>query len=182
MIEKLRRTNILLVGVLTVVGFAIFIAINLLVFGNLPSSTYGILHYEFAWTVEKVELIFSTWGATIMGAQTKGIWWDFPYIIGYSLFISGLIWLVARLNTGKIQNIGLFLTLTPFLAGFLDVIENIFLLIMLYNPGSVNQLYPRIAAVAAGIKFGLLVVGIVFFLFALIYGIIAKSENPKFLI
>ncbi|TFG11131.1 MAG: hypothetical protein EU535_07655 [Promethearchaeota archaeon] len=179
MIEKLRRTNILLVGILTVVGFAIFISINLLVFGNLPPSTYGILHYEFAWSVEKVELIFSTWGAEIMGAQTRGIWWDFPYIIGYSLFISGLIWLVARLNTGKMQNIGLFLLSTPFLAGFLDVIENIFLLIMLYDPGSIIQLYPRIAAVAAGIKFGLLIVGIFFFLFALVYGIIAKLRTRK---
>ena len=177
MIEKLRRTNILLVGILTVIGFGIFITINLFIFGNLPLSDYGILHYEFAWTVEKVELIFSTWGSIIMGAQAKGIWWDFPYIIGYSLFISGCIWLVARLNTGKIQNIGLYLTLTPFLAGFLDVIENIFLLIMLYKPGSIVQLYPRVAAIAAGLKFGLLLVGILFFLFALIVGIINKIKK-----
>lgn len=179
MIEKLRRTNILLVGILTVVGFGIFIIINLFIFGNLPDSTYGILHYEFAWSVEKVELIFSTWGSIIMEAQAKGIWWDFPYIIGYSLFISGLILLVARLNSGRVQNIGLYLTLTPFLAGFLDVVENIFLLIMLNNPGTIVQLYPRIAAIAAGIKFGLLIVGLLFFLYALVYGIIAKLKTRK---
>ena len=179
MIEKLRRTNILLVGILTIIGFGIFITINLLVFGNLPASEYGILHYEFAWTVEKVQLIFSVWDPIDDAAQIAGVWWDFPYILGYSLLISGCILLVSRLNTGRIQNIGLWLSLTPFLAGLLDAIENTFLLIMLYNQSSINQLYPKIATIAAGVKFGLLIVGILFFLFALIYGIITKIKNRK---
>ncbi|MHA1111747.1 MAG: hypothetical protein ACTSRE_11640 [Promethearchaeota archaeon] len=177
MIEKLRRTNILLVGILTVIGFGIFITINLFVFGNLPPSDYGILHYEFAWTVEKVQIIFSTWGSGIMGAQAIGIWWDFPYIIGYSLLIGGCILLVARMNKGRIQNIGLFLTLSPFIAGLLDALENTFLLIMLYNPTTIKPAYPMIAAISAGVKFGLLIVGILYFLFALVTGIITKIKK-----
>lgn len=175
--EKIRRINVLLVGGLTIVGFGIFITINLLIFGNLPESDYGILAYEFAWTVDKVLVIFNDWGTIGMAAQTVGIWWDFLYIIGYSLFISGCIWLTARMNKEKMQNFGLIMTLTPYLAGVLDAIENTFLLIMLKNPGSIRSLFPQIAAICAGVKFVLILAGILYFLVALILGIINKIRK-----
>ena len=129
MVEKLSRVpNVLLVGICTILGFAIFLTINLLIFRNLPISEFGILKYEFAWSVEKVQLIFADWGIQGMEAQAAGVWWDFLYIIGYSLCIGGCILLVTRMNEGRIHTIGLYVTLTPFLAGLLDVIENIFLL------------------------------------------------------
>lgn len=178
MVEKLRRIpNILVVGLCTIIGFAIFITINLFVFRKLPVFEYGILHYEFAWTVEKVQDIFVVWGASGMSAQAVGIWWDFLYILGYSLFIGGLILLVTRMNTGTIQDIGIYMTLSPFIAGLLDAVENTFLLIMLKNPSSIKEAYPMIATIAAGIKFGLLIVGILFFVFALITGIINKVKK-----
>jgi hypothetical protein len=175
--EKIRRINVLLVGGLTIVGFGIFITINLLIFGNLPESDYGIIAYEFAWTVDKVLEIFSDWGVIGMSAQATGIWSDFPYILGYSLFISGCIWLTARMNKEKMQNFGLIITFAPFLAGFLDAIENTFLLIMLNNPSSIRVLFPQIAAICAGLKFALIIAGILYFLVALVLGIINKLRK-----
>ena len=178
MYEKLRRINVLLVGILAVIGLGIFLSINLLVFRKLPDSEFGIIAYEFAWTVDKVQLIFADWTLnSAIAAQTAGIWWDFLYILGYSLFIFGCIWLVARMNSEKIQNIGLALSLTPFVAGISDAVENTFLLIMLKNPGSIQDFYPRVATIAAGIKFGLLIIGILYFLVALVLGIIHKLRK-----
>ena len=178
MVEKLSRIpNILVIGISSIIGFAIFIIINIFVFRNLPVSEYGILHYEFAWTIERVQDIFLVWGQPGMDAQAAGVWWDFPYILGYSLFIGGLILLVTRMNTGRIHNIGLYMTLSPFIAGFLDVVENIFLLIMLKNPSSIKDSFPMIATIAAGTKFGLLIGGILFFIFALITGIMNKIKK-----
>jgi hypothetical protein len=178
MVEKLSRIpNILIIGLSTIIGFAIFLVINLFVFRKLPVFEYGILHYEFAWTVEKVQDIFFIWGQSGMAAQATGVWWDFLYIVGYSSFIGGCILLVTRLNTGRIHNIGLYMTLTPFLAGFSDIVENIFLLIMLKNPTSIVKAFPMIATIAAGVKFGLLIMGILFFIFALIIGIIRKLKK-----
>jgi hypothetical protein len=178
MFEKLRRINVLLVGAIAVIGFGIFITINLLVFRKLPETEYGIISYEFAWTIDKVQLIFTDWNDNLaIGPQTAGIWWDFPYILGYSLFIFGGIWLVARMNSERIEKIGLALSLTPFLAGILDIIENTFLLIMLKNPGAIQEYYPRVATIAASGKFTLLIVGILYFLVALVTGIIYKIRK-----
>ncbi len=178
MVQKLKTVpKSWIVGLLTAIGFGIFITINLLVFRAVDTPTYGIIAYEFAWTVEKVNVIFAAWGSSGMLAQGVGVIWDFPYIIGYSLFIAGCILLVSRMNVGSMQNIGLYLTLSPFIAGLLDAIENTFLLIMLNNSSEIAPAYPKIAAIAAGIKFGLLIVGILYFLVGLVWGIVTKLKN-----
>ena len=157
-------------------GFILFIAINMLLFQAFSTSsffaTYGILDFEFAWTVEQVELIFTTWGSIGMVIQEAGVYWDFIYIIGYVFFAFGGVLLVTRKVSGKFQNVGLYISFIAILSGIFDVMENIFLLIMLQNPSAVPIFAPPIAAIMATIKFSCLAIALVYFVIGLIIALI----------
>ena len=136
-IEKLKQSpKTLVIFLVTGMGLLIFLLINQLIFAALPAETpsFGILDFEFAWTANQITVIFSAWGSEGMALHAAGIYWDFLYILGYGSLIAGLILLVSRQLSGKIQLIGLYMTLTPILAGIFDCIENMLLLAMLNNP------------------------------------------------
>ncbi|TFG15422.1 MAG: hypothetical protein EU531_08420 [Promethearchaeota archaeon] len=169
----------LYVLIITAGAFILFIFINQLVFAPLSAlvSTYNVLDFEFAWTAERIAVIFAAWGTAGMEAQALGVYWDFLYIIGYGFFISGCILLVSRILSGKYQKIGLYMMLTPLIAGIFDLIENINLLIMLQNTTTFSPIVPLIASISAVIKFSFLILGIGFFFIALILMVISIIKN-----
>ncbi|MHA1674247.1 MAG: hypothetical protein ACTSYI_11550 [Promethearchaeota archaeon] len=154
----------------TGMGLVIFLLINQLIFASLSIEvpSYGILDFEFAWTASQINVIFTAWGPEGMALHASGIYWDFLYIVGYGSLIAGLILLLSRQLSGKIHFVGLYIALTPFLAGLFDCIENILLLTMLNNPTGFGSVIPLVAGIMASIKFGLLLLGIGFFLMGLI--------------
>lgn len=156
--------------IITIIGLLIFILVNQLIFVPINQSvpTYGILDFEFAWVYERVLMIFSAWGPSGMVLESLAIKWDFLYIVGYGSFIFGAILLITRRLDGTFQKVGFWMTLTPILAGILDIIENINLLIMLDNTPAFPSFIPFIASLSALIKFSVLILGIVFFFLALI--------------
>ncbi len=168
-----------LVILLTIVGLAIVFLVYILVFMPIEASvsTYGILDYEFAWTSNRVEIIFSAWGVNGMADQSLAIYWDFLYIVGYVSLALGLILLVLRRSEGKMQTLGLYFTITPFLTGIFDIIENVNLLIMLGAPTSVSATNSFTASLCALIKFSALFAAIAYFIVALIIVIITKFKK-----
>jgi hypothetical protein len=170
-IQKLKEfPKNLYLFIITIVCFLIFILINQLVFAPYSATvpTYGILDFEFAWIPEQILVIFAAWGSSGIAINVLGVWWDFLYIIGYGFFIFGAILLVTRQLEGRFQMIGLWMSLTPLVAGIFDVVENINLLIMLYNTSAFPAFVPFIASLTATIKFTLLIIGILYFFIALI--------------
>ena len=167
--------------ILFVGGFILFLAINTLVFQALSTSslftTYGILDFEFAWNVEQVEIIFTAWGSTGMALQETGVYWDFIYIIGYVSFAFAGVLLVTRKVSGVFQKIGLYVSLIAILSGIFDVIENIFLLIMLQNPSTIPTFAPPIAAIMATIKFSCLAIALLYFMIGLIVALILTVKK-----
>ncbi|MGV9141767.1 MAG: hypothetical protein ACOC1X_02405 [Promethearchaeota archaeon] len=179
-LERLKeRPKHLYILITTGIGFLTFILINQLVFASLSRTftEYGILDFEFAWTKNQILLIFSVWGEGGKTLQAAGIYWDFPYILGYVSFIFGCNLLVLRQLEGNIQKIGFWVLLTPILAGIFDVIENIHLLWMIITDPNFPSYVPLIASISALIKFGLLGVGIVFFFIILILFIVNKLKK-----
>ena len=168
-----------LVIILTLVGLAIVLLLYIIVFIPIEASvsTYGILDYEFAWTSDRVEIIFLTWGSDGINNQSLAIYWDFLYIVGYASLTLGLILLVLRRSEGKMQTLGLYFTITPFLTGIFDVIENVNLLIMLGAPTSVSATNSFVASLCALIKFSVLFAAIAYFIVALIIVIITKFKK-----
>ncbi len=170
-IEKLKQSpKTWVILLVTGMGLITFLLINRLIFAALPIEvpSFGILDFEFAWTSSQITVIFTAWGPEGMALHAAGIYWDFLYILGYESMIAGLILLLSRQLSGKIQILGLYLTLSPFLAGIFDCIENLLLLAMLNNPTEFSAVLPLLAGIMASIKFGLLLLGIGFFLLGLV--------------
>lgn len=176
--EKLK-TRLLII--LFIVGFLLFLIINFAVFQPLGAAVtgYTILDYEFAWTPEQVIIIFVSWGADGMTLQAAGVYWDFLYIIGYGLFAFSGVLLVARQLSGKWQIVGLYVVFIAILAGLFDVIENIFLLIMLNNPSSIISAIPAMAGIMATMKFSALLIALLYFILGLISLTIQMIKNRK---
>ena len=179
-LEKLKKTpSDLILLIIAAIGIIILLAINILVFEPLANSAYfyGILDFEFAWTKDQILIIFTSWGAEGMGLQATGVYWDFLYIIGYSVPLFALILLFTRKLSGKIVDIGLYISLTPFLAGIFDLVENINLLIMLNDTPNFASFVPLTASITALIKFSLLLVGAIFFLIILVLALIKRFKK-----
>ena len=163
----------------TIIGLAIVVLTYILIFIPIETlvPTYGILDYEFAWTPERVETIFLVWGADGISRQTSAVYWDFLYIVGYVSLAFGLILLVLRRSEGKMYSLGLYFTITPFLTGIFDVIENINLLVMLATPTAILEINSFLASLFALIKFSVLFAAIGYFIAALIILVIKKFKQ-----
>ena len=166
-----------LLYIIAVVGFLIVLLLYLLVFIPIEGmvSTYGILDYEFAWNSEQVEAIFAVWGYEGITIQKIAIYWDFLFIIGYVSLAFSLVVLVLRKSKNSIQTIGIYIVITPFLSGIFDIIENINLLIM--GLTFITNGNAFIASLSATIKFGLLFVGIIYFIGGLIHILFIKIKH-----
>jgi len=181
-IDKLKKTpKTWVILLITCIGLTIFLLINQLIFTSLPIDvpSYGILDFEFAWTASRISEIFAAWGSDGMNLHANGIYWDFVYIIGYGSLIAGLIFIISRKLSGKIQCIGFYMSFTPFLAGIFDCIENILLLTMLNNPSGFSTVIPLIAGIMATMKFSLLIIGILFFLLTIFVWLASWIKSKK---
>ncbi len=155
----------------------IVLLIEFLVFMPIEASTYGILDFEFAWTQNKVETIFTAWGVEGMNNQAIAIYWDFLFIVGYAPLAFCLIVLISRRSGEKVQQIGLYMSITTILTGIFDVIENVNLLLMLDTPTSVAASNAFAASLFATMKFILLFVGIIYFAIASILFLLNKIKK-----
>jgi hypothetical protein len=179
-LEKFKKApSDLILLIIAAIGIIILLVINMVVFEPLANSGffYGILDFEFAWTKDQILIIFTEWGGVGMALQANGVYWDFLYIIGYAVPLFALILLFTRKLSGKIVDIGLYLCLTPLVAGIFDLVENINLLIMLNDTPNFEPFVPMIASVTAFIKFSLLLVGAIFFLVVLVLTLIKRFKK-----
>jgi len=182
-LEKLKefpKNKILFL--ITIIAFVSFLIIQIAVMGpietGLKSTTgYGVLDFEFAWVPEVIDKIFTAWGSEGIAKEIFATYIDFLYLFGYSIFGFGLVLIPIRRAEGKLQEIGLFMSLTPLIAGVFDVIENIHLLIMLGNPSPIQPFIPFVASLSAVIKFGFLFIGINFLVIALLLMLISRLNK-----
>ncbi|GAI64832.1 unnamed protein product [marine sediment metagenome] len=179
-LEKLKKyPSDLILLIVAALAIVILLAINILIFEPLAylGYGYGILDFEFAWTKEQILIIFGVWGDEVMTLQAAGVYWDFLYIIGYTVPLFALILFVSRKLDERILNIGLCMSLTPFIAGIFDIVENVNLLIMLNEAPAFASFVPLIASLSATIKFGILIVGVIFFLVILVLLVLKKIKK-----
>jgi hypothetical protein len=162
-----------------IAGFTLFVIINVLIFQPLGAlvPTYNILDYEFAWTAEQVLIIFAEWGTSGRNLIALSTYWDFLYIVGYVMFAFAGVLLVTRHLPDKFHKIGLYTSFISILSGLFDVIENIFLLIMIGNVSSVQSLAPLLAGIMATIKFSALFIAAFYFLIGLFIIIVLWIKN-----
>jgi hypothetical protein len=166
--------------ILAAVGFLIVLLVEIFVFlpieSTVSTSGYGILDYEFSWSASQVLAIFAAWGPSGVTNQITAIYWDFLFIVGYVILAFSLISLVFQRSNETIQTIGKYVPITPFVTGVFDIIENVYLLIMATTPSSIIDTNAILASLSATLKFGFLIVGIIFFIGALIHVLYKKLK------
>lgn len=167
---------------MTIIGLVLVLLVYLLIFMSIEAAVpiYGILDYEFAWTPDRVQVILLAWGVEGILRQTMAIYWDFLFIVGYVSLSLGLILLTLRRSEGKVQAIGLYFTITPFLTGLFDIIENINLLIMfdtwIMSP-IISPINSLLASLSALIKFSFLFAAIAYFVVALFFILLNRIKK-----
>ena len=142
---------------ITVISFIAFLLLTLIM---LPTEMYLKENTGYG--------VFNAWGADGKQRQAIVTYIDFLYIPSYAFCYTGCIMLITRKLEGKSQKTGLILTLTPFIAGIFDVIENMNLLLMIANNQYINSGSPFIASLCATIKFGLIFLGWIFMLYGVL--------------
>lgn len=94
----------------------------------------GILDLEFAYNKTKVDFILNAWSPNVMANNidkaTINTYLDFIFLAFYSTFLFFACKKMAKINGGKI---GLLIAKGALLAGFLDIVENVGMLVSLSN-------------------------------------------------
>ncbi|MHA2006771.1 MAG: hypothetical protein ACXABO_04490 [Promethearchaeota archaeon] len=165
-VKEVPKNRVLII--ITLSGFLIVVLIYVLIFIPIEAMvpTYGILDYEFAWTADTVETIFEAWNWEGLEIQKVAIWWDFLFIIGYVSVAFGLIVIVLRRSEVEFQKIWIYVSITPFLTGIFDALENVNLLVLSLD--FITQFNAFMASFFALLKFGFLFAAIIYFMLGLV--------------
>lgn len=128
-----------------------------------PSQPYTIIDFELAGSVIQAHNIVGGWTelGRIQAGFSLGI--DYLYMPLYSTTIAlACVWAAGVLarRSSWAGSIGIGLAWGLWLAALFDAIENIALLVILY--GSIVDPWPAIAQMCATLKFGLIILGLVY--------------------
>ena len=143
--------------------------------GDAPS---GIVSFELAGNVQETARVLASWDedAHLRAAFIQGL--DFLYLFVYSFTIGlGCIWAsgVLKMRQWPLASLGVPLAWGLWLAAFLDAIENVALVIILF--GMLASPWPEIARWCALLKFALIGLGILYVVYGILAGLIMSS--PK---
>ncbi|MFX1515812.1 MAG: hypothetical protein ACFFC6_05840 [Promethearchaeota archaeon] len=171
---------ILLTGVAAIASIVIFMLMRPVETALKAASPYGVMELEFAWTEEQINQIFESWTIDLITQELSVTYVDYGFLIAYSTFLAGITLLIVRkILSGQIQLMGLYITIVPFLAALFDAIENVNLILMLSSPTSFPTFSPFLASFFASLKFGLLILVVVFWIISAVWFLYQRSTNES---
>lgn len=164
-----NQSKIFWIATLITVGWIIFMR---------PYTPKNIVAFELAKTIPVAEKIIADWGAEGLNKARTSIYLDFVFIILYCTSIT-LGCKVAAQYTGikKIIYVAGILAFAIWLAGLLDVIENLCMLKTLAAP---TLLTVTVSFYTATIKFLIVLGSLLFILTSAIIGVLKKQEARFF--
>ena len=137
-----------------------------------------IVDFELAGTTTRATEIINTWDAADKVRAGFSLGFDFLYMPVYSTLIAlACVWAAGVLALRQWRTTGVLLAWGLWAAALLDAIENVALTVLLF--GTVANPYPQVAQVCASIKFGLILLGLVFALVAAIIFLVKKAGGAK---
>ncbi len=164
---------------LFLLGATLFIFILLRIQGDdlrQPYANNGIVSMEFAYTANKATAIAEGWRAdNLLQKATNNILIDFLFIPFYALLFYTLAGSISVRLKGKASTLGVLLAFFSLIAGCLDVLENLFMLLSLHLFRT--NLTALLTAAFAGLKFMLLFMAL---LYIIIFGasILMRKKLP----
>jgi hypothetical protein len=166
--------------------FGLFLGLTLVlivVFGttgvplNTEAAPYGVVSFELAGSEERAKAILSSWDPSARERAAFGLGLDFLFIPVYTIAIALGCTLASRGMRSRewpLAKVGKPLIVGVCLAGLLDVVENISLLVILFD--SVSSPWPQIAAWCAGPKFGFIFLALVYALYGGVISLVIKKS------
>ena len=154
----------------TLILFAIFRVLDAPL--QTPAAPKGIVSFELAGTSEKAFQILVSWepddqvGDNIIQPSGKlfaafGLGIDYLFMPVYATALALGILLAAGRHDGWFATFGAWLGWGAYTAAIFDAVEN-FALVQILLMNQIWSLYPKVAAISATLKFGLLALGLVF--------------------
>ncbi len=141
-----------------------------------PAAHWGMLSFEMAGSTERSQQIIDSWNVAARDNAQSGLLLDFLFPIAYSTTLTlGCLWAASVFRDRGYRKMGWLSAVVAWLqwpAAAFDYVENIALWIQLR--GTVHDPWPRIACVAASIKFLLIAVGLCVWISALTIWILRR--------
>lgn len=146
---------VLVCGVLAVAFMVFFASAD----GAAPEGTPGIVDLELAFSEERFSAIVHQWAvAGTLPLQERNLWIDFLFPCAYAVLLSSLLaWVANGLYEHWPRGFVILLAL-PLVAGLLDWVENVLLLILLRDTSSFSAPMILAASTVSLVKWLLLVV------------------------
>lgn len=146
-----------------------------------PLTPKAIVDLELAFDQEKALAIKESWDLHLcdhsFSVSSNGIetavlntFLDFPFIASYTWFLIVLLTISKTESNSKVITIGCSMIV---IAGLLDVVENIFMLIFL----KINSISSLLFAVPATLKFGTIIILVMWILVRLSLGLKARFKT-----
>lgn len=136
-----------------------------------------IIDFEFAGTATKATDIINAWTPADRIHAGFSLGFDFLYMPIYSTTIAlACVWAAGVFRSGAGKSIGVALAWGLWLAAILDSIENLALMGNLF--GSPIEPFPAIAALCATLKFGLILLGLVYVVGGAARRVLRRNANP----
>jgi hypothetical protein len=162
--------------------FVIFIIFTFLMKSTsdiLNANLYNIVDYEMLWSYEKYQTVMTYWSTTEIQAAKTNTFLDFGWLVGYGGLIYTLNSLLAEKLNGKTKKLVHLAAIGGILALSLDIVENVFLLNMLYKTNMVFKGLPLIVSIIASLKFLFVIASIFIFVIGLVVFIIKCIKTKK---
>lgn len=158
-----HKKLLLIIGVLLVICIAAMQVFDTSLKNEVCKQ--GIISFELAKEVSVSEAIIKSWNTKAKINAGLSLGFDFLFLLVYTSFIALLIYRInTKLWKGKpFYKTGVILIIATFLAGIFDVIENISLIKLLQ--GDLKQIWTSIAYYFAILKFGILILAILYLIF-----------------
>jgi len=141
----------------------------------------GIISFELAGSVTKIEKILASWDNDTKVRVAFNLGFDFLFIPVYVSTIvlgCGIIAKTLQKHKRPISSLGSLLAWGVILAGFMDIVENVALVKIIF--GTVASPWPEIAQWSAILKFSLIIFGLVFIIYgSVVYLTVSKSRNTE---
>lgn len=147
--------------------FYFFLAFTVLIFGvfrpldkplQTSAAPSGIVSFELARTLDSSQAMINSWDENARLAAAFGLGFDYLFMPIYAVALSLGLLLAGNGKANWYRSITAWLGWGAFVAALFDVVENYCLWHAL--TGSVDPIFPQIAAFCATIKFTLLIAGL----------------------
>jgi hypothetical protein len=164
MLRRMTRRRAL--WLLAVVALGLLAVLAVLDGRMQDAGGHGIVDFELAFGSDRAQEILSAWGTDGRDAARLSLWLDFPYLAAYGLFLWLAVLALGDALSGRgrerFARPARAIALLPLVAAACDVVEDVFLLLVL--GGHADTIGPPLAGAFATVKFLCLAVAVLYLL------------------